>query len=227
MAAADLAATDLTAATDLAAIDLAAEPAAIATTGGRGKPGLPCPARERLVVLLARSADGDQDAFSELHAATAAKMRKSVAGFVGDAAELDDLMQEAYLKVWRSAHQYRPSVSSPITWMMRIMRNCAIDRMRRPRLPVCTLDDEALSVAADDVDPLADRDQAQRLQAALDAVRALTPQRADLLCGAYLHGLSREVLAQRHNVPASTVKTWIRRSLASIRASMAAPEPVH
>jgi RNA polymerase sigma-70 factor, ECF subfamily len=198
---------------------------AIATNDGRRQRARADHKRHRLVVLLARTAEGDQRAFGELHAATAAKMRKSVAALMPDAAELDDLMQEAYLKVWRSAHQYRAPVSSPITWMIRIMRNCAIDRLRRPRLPFCPLDVEALSVAGDVVDPIAERDFARLSTTALAAVQGLSPARAELLAEAYLQGLSREVLAQRYNVPASTIKTWIRRSRASVRAQMVGPEP--
>lgn len=183
--------------------------------------------RRRLAALLARTAEGDRSAFCEFYAATAAKMRMTVAPLVADAADLEDLMQEAYLKVWRNAHQYQASIASPITWMMRVFRNCAVDRLRRPRPPLCQLDEDALSIADDPIDPLALRDQARRMESAVAAMRSLPPDRAELLAQAYLEGLSREVLARRYKVPAATIKTWIRRSLATVRAQMASAEPVY
>jgi RNA polymerase sigma-70 factor, ECF subfamily len=183
--------------------------------------------RRRLAGLLAQTARGDQDAFSALYAATAVKMRMTVAPMVHDPAELEDLVQEGYLKVWCNAHRFRPSIASPITWMMRIFRNCAIDRLRRPRPTYCSLDEEALSIADDSIDPLATHDQARQMQYAVAAMRSLTPDRAELLAQAYLEELSREVLARRYKVPAATIKTWLRRSLATVRAQMACAEPLN
>jgi RNA polymerase sigma-70 factor (ECF subfamily) len=177
--------------------------------------------RRRLENLLARTANGDQVAFADLYAATELKMRTSVASLVPDAMELEDLLQDAYLKVWHNAHQYRSSIASPITWMIRVMQHCAIDRLRRPKLPSCQLNEEALAVADDPVDPLAKHEAARLFLAAQVAMRALPPARAELLSQAYIEGLSRSVLARRHGVPAATIKTWLRRSLATVREQMA------
>lgn len=180
--------------------------------------------QRRLAGLLAQMADGDREAFSDLYAATAVKMRMTVAPLVADTADLEDLLQEAYLKIWRNAHQYQASVASPITWMMRVMRNSAIDRLRRPRAHFCQLDEEALSIADEPVDSTALLDRARQMRAAMNAMRALPRGRAELLAQAYLEGLSREVLARRYKVPAATIKTWIRRSLATVRTQMAGAE---
>jgi RNA polymerase sigma-70 factor, ECF subfamily len=175
--------------------------------------------QRHLAVLLFRSAEGDREAFGKLYAATQAKMRLTVAPMVGYP-ELDDVLQEAYFKIWRSAHQYRTSLGSPITWMVSLMRNCAIDRLRSRRRAFCQLHEEALAIADDPIDLFALRDLARQAAAARKAMQSLPPGRAELLAEAYLDELSREVLAHRYNVPISTIKTWLRRSLAAVRAQM-------
>jgi RNA polymerase sigma-70 factor (ECF subfamily) len=66
------------------------------------------------------------------------------------------------------------------------------------------------------------RDLKRQAEAARAAMRSLPPGRAEPLAEAYLEELSREVLARRCDVPISTIKTWLRRSLAAIRAQMPA-----
>lgn len=183
--------------------------------------GAPEAGRRRLEALLARTAKGDHAAFAELYAATELKMRLTIAPLVPEAPDLEDLLQDGYLKVWHNAHHYCPSIASPITWMIRVMQNCAIDHLRRPRRALCQLDEEALDVAEDPVDPFARSDEARLMRAARAAMLVLPPERAKLLAQAYLEDLSRDVLARRHGVPAATIKTWLRRSLATVRANMA------
>jgi RNA polymerase sigma-70 factor (ECF subfamily) len=179
--------------------------------------------QRRLAALLSRSAQGDGDAFAELYAATELKMRLTVAPMVGEL-ELDDVLQDAYLKVWRSAHRYQSSLGSPIAWMASITRNCAVDRLRTRRRAFCQLDEEALAIADDPIDLFALRDLARQAETARKAMRSLPPERAELLAEAYLEEVSREVLALRYNVPISTIKTWLRRSLAVVRAQMPASD---
>ena len=96
---------------------------------GRATSGIPSGAlagalaAEPLSELLVRSGRGDQQAFARLHAATRNKMRKTAAGVSPFTADLDDLVQDAYLKVWRYAADFDPNRASPITWMCAIMRH--------------------------------------------------------------------------------------------------------
>jgi RNA polymerase sigma-70 factor, ECF subfamily len=177
--------------------------------------------QRHLAALLARTAEGDRAAFGKLYAATEVKMRVTVGSMVADP-ELEDVLQDAYFKVWRSAHQYQASLGSPIAWMAGVMRNCALDRLRSRRRAFCQLDEEALSIADNPIDLFALRDLKRQAEAAREAMRSLPPGRAELLAEAYLEELSREVLARRYNVPISTIKTWLRRSLAAVRAQMPA-----
>jgi RNA polymerase sigma-70 factor (ECF subfamily) len=126
-------------------------------------------------------------------------------------------MQEAYLKVWRSAGRFDPAVSSPITWMVAIARNLAIDHVRRKSETSIEEEPKAMEVAADNPDPLAGRELTEELKRLLGCVGKLEPERQRLVLLAYYDGWSREELATKLDRPISTVKTWLRRSLIEIR----------
>src|ERR1700748_3430543 len=88
---------------------------------------------QELVWLLAAVARGDRAAFERLYAATRAKLYGVVLRILRRADVADEVMQEAYLKIWNSAGQFDPAVASPITWMVAIARNRAIDLARKKR----------------------------------------------------------------------------------------------
>jgi RNA polymerase sigma-70 factor (ECF subfamily) len=172
--------------------------------------------RRRLVSLLQQTASGDQTAFSELHAVTFRKLRWAVTQVLGPHFDVDDVVQDAYLRIWKSGHRFDPRRSSPMTWMIVIARNAAIDRLRSRRQFAVPIE-EALSVAQLPIDPFEDEDRASEVQVALSAMTKLSPERAELLSKAYLEGQSRAALARTYGAPESTIKTWIRRSLAELR----------
>jgi RNA polymerase sigma-70 factor (ECF subfamily) len=174
----------------------------------------------RLAGFLRRVTNGDQRAFAELHAATAARMRATVVEALGETADVDDVLQEAWLKIWRSASQYDLGRSSPITWMMTIFRNAAIDRRRRRRSGMVPLHDLVQTLASPETDPFEQSDRAVEVGHALVALSVLPPERADLIKRAYLHEQSRDALGAHYGAPPSTIKTWIRRSLAELRGRL-------
>ena len=86
---------------------------------------------QELVWLLAAVAKGDRAAFERLYAATRAKLYGVVLRILRRHDLADEVMQETYLKIWNSAGQFDPALSSPITWMVAIARNRAIDQIRK------------------------------------------------------------------------------------------------
>jgi RNA polymerase sigma-70 factor (ECF subfamily) len=168
-----------------------------------------------LSTLLQRAGrDGDASAFAALHARTRIKMRKTVRAVVPTAAEIDDVLQDGYLKIWRHAASFDPARASPITWMCTIMRNTAVDAMRSAGAPMSELD-EALAVP---IPPETDEfDYALAEPVAREALQRLPPERRQLLALAYLEGESRSRLSQRFGVPVGTIKTWLHRSLVAVR----------
>ena len=84
-----------------------------------------------LVGLLAEVAKGDDAAFEQLYGATRAKLYGVLLRILGRPELADEVMQETYLKVWKMAGRFDPTVASPITWMVAIARNRAIDIVRK------------------------------------------------------------------------------------------------
>ncbi|QOZ56339.1 sigma-70 family RNA polymerase sigma factor [Bradyrhizobium sp. CCBAU 53338] len=181
------------------------------------------PMIERLSDLLARVGHGDQRAFAELFAATRSKLRKTARPIAPVSADLDDLLQDAYLKIWKHAASFDPARSSPITWMCAIVRNTAIDAVRLKQMPLADFD-EALSVAEiSESEDAFDYDFVQPIAAR--AIQRLPDQRRQLLSRAYLDGESRSMLAERFGVPVGTIKTWLRRTVVSLREECLACTP--
>jgi len=105
---------------------------------------------------------------------------------------------------------------SPISWLVAVARNHALDIVRA-RKPVAEDIDTALDVADASPDPeqaALQGGERARIDGCLDQ---LEPAKADAVRGAYLDGFSYEELAARHNVPLNTMRTWLRRSLLKLR----------
>ncbi len=179
--------------------------------------------RDHLSVLIARAAKGEDAAFSELYALTSRKMRKTISTVYTRGADIEDILQDAYLKIWRSAQNFDPVRSSPISWMSVIVRNTAIDALRLKTLPTTDLDlalliPEPVPDGADEFD----YDRARPIAAT--AIGQLPHDRQTLLSLAYIDGESRQSLSKRFGVPVGTIKTWLRRTLETVRSDCAAFE---
>jgi RNA polymerase sigma-70 factor, ECF subfamily len=170
-----------------------------------------------LVSLLAAVANGDETAFEKLYAATSAKLYGVALRILRRPELADEVMQEAYLKIWNGAAQFDASRASPITWMVAIARNRAIDLVRK-KTDVSVEDmPDALELVADVPDPLAARERSEEVGRLLDCLGRLEPEQRQLVLLAYYDGLSREQLAARFKRPVNTIKTWLRRSLLTVR----------
>src|ERR687887_486155 len=110
-----------------------------------------------LVGLIEAVAKGDQAAFERLYAATRAKLYGVVLRILRRQDLAEEVIQETYVKIWNSAGQFNPALSSPITWMASIARNRAIDVVRKRSEASIEEEPSAMEVAADSPDPLARR----------------------------------------------------------------------
>jgi RNA polymerase sigma-70 factor (ECF subfamily) len=185
---------------------------------------------QHLQGLLTRMAGKDEAAFGKLYAATKGKLFATVLRIVRRRHLAEDIVQEAYVRIWQHAASYRPSLGSPMLWMIVIARNLAVDVVRKPVREIGSDDSflhnfpahyptplEAIEISEDQADALM---QELRVQYAL---QALEPARRHLIIAAYVRGESRQHLSERLGVPVNTVKTWLRRALLEARASMQKP----
>ncbi len=173
--------------------------------------------QHKLIEDLALVAKGDNAAFGRVYEATSAKLYGVVLRILQRRDITDEVVQEVYVKIWQRAGDFDATRASPITWMVTIARNRALDEIRKGSH--VRIDDapEAMNVA--DTQRLASdwvelNDDYARLIRCLDG---LDPMKRDMVKLAYLEGLSREALSERFGHPVATVKTWLHRSLKSLK----------
>ena len=189
--------------------------------GGAPVGRAPTGASDDLSNLLSRIATRDAAAFAALYKQTNAKLYGVVARILtrGDAAA--DALQEVYVRIWEKAGEFDPLKGSPLAWMATIARNRALDEVRRVR-PVSLEDQpEGFEPAAEEIDPLAAREQSEGLTALVDCLKGLDEEKRAVVLLAYYRGSSREALAKRFGRPVPTIKTWLHRSLAQLRDCLA------
>lgn len=171
--------------------------------------------------LIARCALRDRVAFRTLYQRTSAKLYGVTLRILKDRAEAEEALQEVYVKIWQRADRYVPGGFSPISWLVAVARNHALDVLRA-RKPASEEIDVALEVADAAPNPEQveqSRGERARIDTCLDQ---LDREKADAVRGAYLDGYSYEELSARYKVPLNTMRTWLRRSLMKLRECLSA-----
>ena len=175
--------------------------------------------RHLVSLMLAVAHEADRDAFGELFAAIAPRVKGFLigGGATNDVAE--DVMQEVMFKVWAKAGMYDAEKASVSTWIFTIARNARIDMIRKAKRPDFNWEDPALRPAdyrsADEqVDVVL---KSERLQ---DVILTLPHAQAEVLKLSYYSGLSHGEIAQKIKIPFGTVKSRLRLALAKLRSEM-------
>ena len=177
--------------------------------------------RSLIVTALARIPAGDRAALQTVYRLTSAKLFGVALRILGERSEAEDVLQEVYLTVWRKAADFDAGRASPMSWLIAITRNRAIDRLRSTR---ASRHMDPIDAAADvaDSSPIADgvlesaQDHA-RLHGCLEGLEAR--ERAALR-GAFFDGNTYEDLAIRMKVPLGTMKSWIRRAMIKLKSCL-------
>lgn len=177
-------------------------------------------AKAQIEALIAQIALGNQDAFAALYDATSAKLMAVCLRVLQERAAAEDAMQEAFIKVWNNAARYQVTGHSPMSWLITIARNTAIDKLRA-RKTDRDVDDYSDRIAAQGPTPEQSAIAASQAAQIVDCLDGLEQDRRDAITGAYLDGHSYQTLAERFDVPLNTMRTWLRRGLASLRECMA------
>jgi RNA polymerase sigma factor (sigma-70 family) len=176
--------------------------------------------RARLTEALVRTGQGDRSAFETLYRATSAKLFGVCLRIFPERHEAEEALQDAYLTIWNRAASFQPGRASPISWLVAVTRNRAIDRLRASGKATFTPIDEANEIA--DTAPRAD---ALMFAASEDdqlhgCIQGLESRDAHFIRSAFLGGATYLQLADTEGAPLATVKSRIRRALIKLRACM-------
>lgn len=164
--------------------------------------------------LLARVANADRDAFEVLY-------HRYVRSFFGlalrrlrDRAQAEEVTQDAFTAVWRSAESFRPERGSAGGWLYTVARNAIVDRMRRNARADTTL--EFPELASPEGGPDEQAEEAYRAWRVHRALEELNPNERQVIELAYWSGLSQSEVANLLGQPLGTVKTRTRSALARL-----------
>ncbi len=187
-----------------------------------------------LARLLARAGLGDRAAFATLYERTSAHLFAVILRIQRDRAQAEDILQEVYVNVWRSAQSFDAAQSQPLTWLTSIARNRAIDSLRRaqtqPQIqaaPTSGGDDEqdadVYEQVADDSDgPLELLSRASDARALSRCMQDLSAAQRQSVALAFFDGLSHAEVAEQMRQPLGTVKSWVRRALLALKGCLEA-----
>jgi RNA polymerase sigma-70 factor (ECF subfamily) len=174
------------------------------------------------VELLAQVSQQDADAFARLYDRTAPILYGIAKSIMRDAALAEDVVQEAYSIIWEKASMYRPSLGKPISWMIALTRNRALDRLRsvhrqEHRLQRDATVEDAVSGGKDAPQLMFEAEAAGALRSALRTLDANQRRALEL---AFFEGLPHGEVAAAMNEPLGTVKAWIRRGMLELRPKL-------
>lgn len=163
--------------------------------------------------LLAAVARGDAVAFERLYGATCANLYGVVLRILRRHDLAADVMEQAYLQIWREAGEFDPAHSSPLAWMVAIARRLAIDLARGPQPPATDGEPEIIDEDPGSVPRHQLTDNLKRL---LTCIGRLEPDRQRMLLLAYYGAFNREQLGSKLAMPVDLLRASLRRSLLEI-----------
>lgn len=187
--------------------------------------------------LAARIAAGDEAAFVTAYDRHAGFVFSSVVRFLGDRETASEIVQDAFVTLWRRAGQFDATSGSLLTWLLAIARHRAIDRLRaegrRPGKDAIRLDvapssggatqsaervDTPPEIVADAVtDPAAVASRRWVQSVVRTGIAELPEHEREVIVLGYALDLSQSQIADRLNWPIGTVKSRTRRALAQLR----------
>ena len=171
-------------------------------------------------ILVRRVAAGDERALGVLYDRYAGLIYGAGTRYLGDRGQAEDLVQDVFLSVWRSAESFDPSRASFATWVYRITRNRATDLIRRRKARIRT-------VGADPPPVPEDPDPSGSLSRGFDVATALSrlsPVHRELLVLAYFEGLSQREISDHTGTPLGTVKSRTTAAMRALREILADPD---
>ena len=171
--------------------------------------------------LLKLSGLGDEAAFAQLYDATSSRVFGLALRVVRDSAQAEEVLQEGFLEVWRTAARFDPSKGSAISWLFTIVHRKAVDRVRSAEASTrrdTTYHQKNQPVDHDTTAEAVEASfEARRVRTALDTLTAVQRQALEL---AYFGGYTHTEVASMLDLPVGTAKTRIRDGLIRLRDVM-------
>lgn len=173
--------------------------------------------------LARRAQEGDMGAFTELVQLYKDRLFNFIFRMVHSREEAEDLLQEVFLRVYKSLATYSPQYQFS-TWIYRIAQNLCIDHLRRRRLPSFSVDapvgeddDLVMEVPDESMSPEALFESADLRHEVEEAIASLPPRYRSVIILRHIQGLTYEEISRITDLPVNTVKTHIFRARRILR----------
>ena len=166
---------------------------------------------DNLLSLLYDTSQGDKHAFSTLYQQTSGKLFAISLNMLSNRAHAEEVLQDAFIKIWHNASEYNASKGTVISWMISIVRYRSLDALRYNKVrKEQTMGDDDFDIQSVDIN----YDENTKL---VNCIEQLEPQQKQAIHLAYYKGLSHSELVDHIESPLGTVKSWIRRGLTQLQ----------
>lgn len=171
---------------------------------------------EQHLALIGAIAQGDKKAFSQLYQATSKQLYAISLKMLSRKELAEEALQEAYVRIWHNASEYRLGKGTVLTWMVSIVRYRALDILRYHKI---RKEDDLVEVDSLELESLDSISDSEQLL--LDeCLQQLDLQQRQAIYLAYFNGCSHKEVVKHLNNPLGTIKSWIRRGLMSLQSCL-------
>lgn len=174
----------------------------------------------KLEELILRVAAGEQQALEELYRRTRGAVYAVALSLLRNAHDAQDVAQDAFVRVWEGAAQYRPQ-GSPMAWLLTVARNLARMKLRQGARQAELSDEEWEAIPVDS--PAVTPEDRELLQGAL---ASLEDQERQVVLLHAVTGLKHREIAQLMEMPLATVLSKYHRALKKLKTKMKGDGPL-
>ena len=169
--------------------------------------------------LLARCAQHDATAFKKLYEITSPRMYALCIHMLKHKSLAEDVLQEAYMKIWSNAHHFIPTKGRAVTWITIIVRNETLDKLRslQSRPVEIEVVYEGIEFASEALEPDQFSSLSEDTIKLMHCLSYLKPEQKECILMSFYYGHTHEEMSKQLNKPLGTVKAWIRRGLKRLR----------
>lgn len=174
--------------------------------------------------LLRRIGFGERMAFDELYARYSRPLFSYIVKFLRDRSLAEETLQDVFVKIWKTAARYDPSLSRPFSWAVLVTKRLCIDKLRRLK-PETAMEDPTILQSPEEQRAYApDPSMAAALDDEVACLRTMMQKLPDgqrmSLSLAMDRGMTQQEISEALNMPLGTVKTAMRRGMLRLKQLM-------
>lgn len=168
--------------------------------------------------LMQRVAANDMEAIDELYERFGSLVYRMAYQSMPSRSDAEDVVQEIFVRLWKTADRYDPRRAALVTWVMLLARRHLVDRLRRTRSRIRTSAlDEGWSGSSDAPAPTENIESSERFATLMEKVEKLPELQKIVVKRAYLGGQTLKQIGQELGTPLGTIKSALSRALVRLR----------